>query len=97
MLYISTYYCRSYSPDQFNQTVIGYRKGLQLNGLNYQERLGQLNLPTLYYRRKRFDLIQLLKIVYGLPILSKSLRKQYSALSEIAFSVNLMFILGILF
>lgn len=37
----------------------------QLQGLNYSERLESLNLPTLYYRRKRYDLIQLFKIVHG--------------------------------
>ena len=29
----------------------------------YQERLRELNLPTLYYRRNRYDLIQLFKII----------------------------------
>ena len=31
----------------------------------YEDRLRCLNLPTLYYRRRRFDLIQLFKIVHG--------------------------------
>ena len=31
--------------------------------LSYQERLKELNLPTLYYRRNRYDLIQLFKII----------------------------------
>ena len=37
----------------------------QLRGLTYRERLERLNLPTLYYRRKCYDLIQLFKIVHG--------------------------------
>lgn len=37
----------------------------ELKGLSYHERLDNLNLPTLYYRRKRYDLIQLFKIVHG--------------------------------
>ncbi len=35
----------------------------QLNGLSYIQRLKALNLPTLYYRRRRYDMIQLFKIV----------------------------------
>ena len=35
----------------------------ELKNLSYQERLKELNLPTLYYRRKRYDLIQLFKII----------------------------------
>ena len=34
----------------------------ELNMLSYQERLRELNLRTLYYRRNRYDLIQLFKI-----------------------------------
>ena len=34
-----------------------------LKMLSYQERLRELNLPTLYYRRNRYDLIQLFKII----------------------------------
>ena len=37
----------------------------ELKDLPYRERLIRLNLPTLHYRRKRFDLIQLYKIVHG--------------------------------
>ena len=36
----------------------------ELRGLTYKERLIELNLPTLDYRRKRFDIIQVLKIVH---------------------------------
>ena len=35
----------------------------ELKMLSYQERLRELNLPTLYYRRNRYDLIQLFKII----------------------------------
>jgi hypothetical protein len=34
-----------------------------LESLTYEERLVQLNLPTLYYRRRRFDMIQLYKMI----------------------------------
>ena len=37
----------------------------ELRGLTYCERLERLKLPTLLYRRKRYDLIQLCKIVHG--------------------------------
>ena len=37
----------------------------ELRGLTYSERLKSLKLPTLLYRRKRYDLIQLYKIVHG--------------------------------
>ena len=37
----------------------------ELRGLTYSERLESLKLPTLLYRRKRYDLIQLYKIVHG--------------------------------
>ena len=35
----------------------------ELKMLSHQERLTELNLPTLYYRRNRYDLIQLFKII----------------------------------
>ena len=31
----------------------------------FENTIERLNLPTLYYRRKRYDLIQLFKIVHG--------------------------------
>ena len=37
----------------------------ELKGLSYGERLESLILPTMHYRRKRYDLIQLFKIVHG--------------------------------
>lgn len=37
----------------------------ELKDLSYEERLIRLKLPTLHYRRKRYDLIQLYKIVHG--------------------------------
>ena len=36
----------------------------ELRRLTYKERLIELNLPTLDYRRKRFDIIQVFKIVH---------------------------------
>lgn len=36
----------------------------ELHGLSYRERLIELNLPTLDYRRKRFDIIQVFKIIH---------------------------------
>ena len=37
---------------------------LKLRGLSYRERLVELNLSTLDYRRKRFDIIQVFKIIH---------------------------------
>lgn len=37
-----------------------------LRDLSYEERLYNLNLPTLEYRRKRGDLIQLYKMIHGM-------------------------------
>ena len=37
----------------------------ELKGLSYGERLKSLKLPTMHHRRKRYDLIQLFKIVHG--------------------------------
>ena len=37
----------------------------KLKGLSYSERLELLKLPTMYYRRKRYDLIQSFKIEHG--------------------------------
>ena len=37
----------------------------ELKGLPYEERLRNLNLHTLLYRRQRFDLIQIFKIING--------------------------------
>ena len=36
----------------------------ELRGVTYKECLIELNLPTLDYRRKRFDIIQVFKIVH---------------------------------
>ena len=36
----------------------------ELRGLSYRERLVELNLSTLDYRRKRFDIIQVFKIIH---------------------------------
>ena len=37
-----------------------------LHGLPYAERVGRLRLPTLHYRRRIGDMIQVYKIVQGL-------------------------------
>ena len=37
----------------------------ELKDLPYEQRLRMLNLPTLLYRRQRFDLIQIFKIING--------------------------------
>ena len=37
----------------------------ELKGLSYGERLKSLKLPTMHHRRKRYDIIQLFKIVHG--------------------------------
>ena len=37
----------------------------ELKELTYGERFESLKLPTMHYRRKRYDLIQLFKIVHG--------------------------------
>jgi len=42
----------------------------ELQGLNYKECLKELNLPTLLYRRQRFDLIQIFKIIKGFDDIS---------------------------
>ena len=36
----------------------------ELRGLSYRERLVKLNLSTLDYRQKRFDTIQVFKIIH---------------------------------
>ena len=45
----------------------------ELRGLNYKERLIELNLPTLDYRRKRFDIIQVFKIVHKIDDIDMSI------------------------
>ena len=64
-----------YGSPVWNPNVKKYRQLLEnvqrretklapaLNMLSYQERLRELNLPTLYYRRNRYDLIHLFKII----------------------------------
>ena len=37
----------------------------KFNGLSYGEKLESLKLDSMHYRRKRYDLIQLFKIVHG--------------------------------
>jgi hypothetical protein len=41
-----------------------------LKDLPYESRLEQLNIPTLYYRRKRGDMIQVYKIMKGIDHIS---------------------------
>ena len=42
----------------------------ELKHLSYEERLEELNLPTLLYRRKRGDLIQVFKVLNGVDDIS---------------------------
>lgn len=42
----------------------------ELNGLTYEERIRELGLPTLYYRRDRADMIQLFKIMNSFDIVT---------------------------
>lgn len=42
----------------------------ELKNLTYEERLFELNLPTLEYRRKRGDLIHMFKIIHGIDDIS---------------------------
>ncbi|WAR26475.1 hypothetical protein MAR_012179, partial [Mya arenaria] len=44
----------------------------EFRGLSYQERLKELNLPTLDYRRKRFDMIQVFKIIHEVDDINAS-------------------------
>ena len=44
----------------------GTRLVPQLSTMTYAERLTLLNLPSLYYRRKRMDMITTYKIIHGL-------------------------------
>ena len=44
----------------------------ELRGLTYKESLIELNLPTLDYRRKRFDIIQVFKIVHKIDDIDMS-------------------------
>ena len=36
-----------------------------LKGLSYHQRLKELNLSTILYRRKRYDMIQIFKLIHG--------------------------------
>ena len=46
--------------------MTGNKKVPQLRGMTYVQRLTFLNLPSLYYRRKRMDMIVTYKIIQGL-------------------------------
>ena len=49
-----------------------------LRGLSYEQRLRELDLPTLEYRRKRYDLIQVYKIVHKIDDIDVSKFFDYS-------------------
>ena len=51
-----------------------------LNGLSYQDRLRQIHLPTLKYRRMRGDMIEVYKFLHGYYTLDSSML--FSKLSE---------------
>ena len=44
----------------------------ELKNLSYEERLQELNLPTLQYRRRRGDVIQMFKIIHGIDEIDSS-------------------------
>ena len=44
----------------------------EIKDLSYEERLRELNLPTLEYRRRREDLIQMFKILHGIDDIDSS-------------------------
>ena len=44
----------------------------EIKDLSYEERLRELNLPRLEYRRRRGDLIQMFKILYGIDDIDSS-------------------------
>ena len=50
----------------------------ELRGLSYSERLIELNLPSLDYRRKRFDIIQVFKIVHKIDHINMNVFFTYS-------------------
>ena len=52
-----------------------------LKELQYEERLKRLNLPSLFYRRHRSDLIQMYKIVHGIDELQPNKFFQFSSVS----------------
>ena len=45
----------------------------ELRGLSYRERLVELNLWTLDYRRERFDIIQVFKIIHKIDDIDMSI------------------------
>ena len=44
----------------------------ELHGMSYRERLLELNLSTLDYRRKRYDIIQMFKIIHKIDDIDMS-------------------------
>ena len=44
----------------------------ELHGMSYRERLMELNLSTLEYRRKRYDIIQEFKIIHKIDDIDMS-------------------------
>ena len=44
----------------------------EIKDLSYEERLRELNLPTLEYHRRRGDLIQWFKILHGIDDIDSS-------------------------
>ena len=50
---------------EFLLNLKGSSNGSELKDLPYEQRLRMLNPPTLLYRRQRFDLIQIFKIING--------------------------------
>ncbi len=50
----------------------------ELQGLSYEQRLARLDLPSLEYRRQRFDLIQVFKIINNIDDIDASVFFSYS-------------------
>ena len=59
----------------------------EIKDLSYQERLRELNLPTLEYRRRRGDLIQMFKILHGIDDIDSS---KFVTLNENIFTWSLI-------
>ena len=63
---------KKYKQNLENAQRTATRLVSELRGLTYKERLIELNLPTLDYRRKRLDIIQVFKIVHKIDDIDMS-------------------------
>ena len=64
----------------------------ELKGFSYGEILESLKLPTMHYRRKRYDLIQFFKIVHGYEDIKVSkgakIRNRYNQVPHVTQDTN---------